>query len=117
MANEFNVPELLGNMLSVAAREMAQGNWAKIQQTADFEFRDILERVQEIQRLLDEDQISEEAADRLFDNQIALARSALNVVKVLEKLEVQRVIRAVLNVIGDTVNKFVGFKLIDVEKG
>lgn len=117
MANEFNVQELLENMLSVAAREMARGNWAKIQQTADFEFRDILARVQEIQRLLDEGQISEEAADRLFNDQVALAHSALNVVKVLEKLEVQRVIRAVLNVIGDTVNKFVGFKLIDVEKG
>lgn len=115
MFNEFNVKELLQDMLSVAAQEIVQSDWAKIQQTADFEFREILARVQEIQRLLDEGQISEETADRLFDNQVALSHSVLGTVRVLRKLEVQRVIRAVLNAIGRTVNNFVGFNLVEVE--
>ena len=115
MFNEFNVEKLLQDMLSVAAQEVVQSDWAKIQQTADSEFRDILSRVQEIQRLLDEGQISKEAAERLFDNQVALSHSVLGTVRVLRKLEVQRVLRAVLNVIGGTVNNFVGFELIEVE--
>ena len=115
MSNEFNVQELLQDMLSVAAQEIVRSDWAKIQQTADSEFRHILARVQEIQRLLDEGQISEEKAERLFDNQVALSHSVLGTVRVLRKLEVQRVLRAVLNVIGGTVNNFVGFELIEVE--
>lgn len=115
MSNEFNVQELLQDMLSVAAQEIVRSDWAKIQQTADFEFREILARVQEIQRLLDKGQISEEAADRLFDNQVTLTNRALRAVSLLRKLEVQRVLRVVLNVIGGTVNNFVGFELIEVE--
>lgn len=115
MSNEFNVQELLRDMLSVAAQEIVRSDWAKIQQMADFEFREILARVQEIQRLLDEGQISEEKADRFFHNQVALSHDILGTVRVLRKLEVQRVLRAVLNVIGGTVNNFVGFELIEVE--
>ena len=40
---------------------------------------------------------------------------ALNFDKVLKKLEVQRLVNTVFNVIGEIINRSVGFKLIEVE--
>ena len=115
MSNAFNVPELLEIMISTAVQEITEGNWQKIQQTAEYEFGAILQRVQEIRRLRAADQISKESAERLLDNQVSLTESTLHLVRVLRKQMVRRMIDAVLNAIGSIVNRYVGLDIIQVE--
>ena len=115
MSNEFNVQELLEAMVSAAVQEITQGNWAKIQQTAEYEFEAILRRVEEIHRLRHTGEISEESAERLLDNQVSLTESALHLVRMLRKQMVRRMIDAVLSAIGSIVNRYIGFNLIQIE--
>ena len=114
MSNTFDPQELLGLMVSTA-QDIAQGNWNTIQETAETEFEMMLARVEKIKRLRAADRLTEDEAKFIMSLEVSRSQLVLIRLKVLENLEIQRMINAVLNVIGSIVNKAVGFKLIEIE--
>lgn len=110
-----NPRKLIEQMLSVAMKEVTENDWNQINATVEAEFSAIVDRIAEIQRRAASGEISEEGAERLFQNQVGLMHSALYLDRVLKRLAVQRLVNTVFNAIGGIVNQWVGFELIEVE--
>lgn len=111
----IDLRELIEKMLSIAMKEVTESNWKQINTTVEAEFSAIVDRIAEIQRRVVSGEISEEGAERLFQNQVSLMHSALHLDRVLKRLAVQRLVNTVFNAIGGIVNQWVGFELIEVE--
>ena len=114
MSNTFDPPELLSLMLSTA-QEIAQGKWNQIQETAETEFRMILDRIERIEDLRATGNLTEDEAKFVMSLQVSTVQIVLIRLNVLRNLEIQRIINAVLNAIGDIVNRAIGFELIEID--
>ena len=114
MANTFDSQELLGKMLSTA-KEIAQSDWAEIENIAEYRFGTILKQIEEIRIDRKAGKLSEAEAKFLLDIQVIPAQIALRRLEVLGSLKAQRITTAAFNAIGGIVNRFVGFELIEVE--
>ena len=108
---KINIEELLKEMVKTTSNVL-KDKWPDVRTYAEMEFQKLGETIIHIQKMKNAGEITEERARLHIDIQKHAMRTVMLTVEGLGIIAVEEAINAALNVVRDTVNTAIGWRLL-----